>query len=482
MVRNDPEHGTANDACHNKRRQLNGKQSAMSAAVDSSPVRKAKNFRFYRTIPRLLRDPLAEIEQIGRVAGGEMARIDFGVFRAYVATHPDHVQHILRDNSESFLRDGTFWRPLHRLFGDSILGEGPDWELSRRTLQPVLSARHVNSLAERMAATINEAVDDLAEPARDGRPIEAMPAMTSIVHRTVLRIFFGDKISEVENARLAPAFESIATAVAFRFLLPFLPEFMPVPGDRAFKRGVETFDEVLFPLIRRHRAEDDGALDFFSVLCRAHQAEGGEVTEQWVRDNLVALFATGTETTAGALTWLWPLLDAHPEVATRLYEELDRVVGAGPVHPSHLGDLPYTRQVVQELLRLYPVGWLFPRTAAAPATVGGVALRPGDTVLLSPFLSHRLEEFWDRPLEFDPDRFAVERGKASRRHRYSYFPFGGGPHQCIGMHVFNTEAELIIAGILSRFRPVGGTNVDLRPRIGATLRPRHPVELTLRPR
>lgn len=454
----------------------------MSAAVESSPARTAKKFRFYRTLPRLIRDPLAEIEQVGQISGEELPQIDFGVFKAYVAVHPDHVQHVLRDNSENFLRAGTFWRPLHRLFGDSILGEGPDWDLSRRTLQPVLTARHVSSLAERMATTIGEAVDTLDEPARKGQPIEAMPAMTQIVHRTVLRIFFGSKISEAENARLAPAFESIATAVAFRFLLPFLPESIPVPGDRAFKQGVQTFDDVLFPLVRRYQAEDDGEFDFFSVLCRAQEADGGEVTERWVRDNLVALFATGTETTAGALTWLWPLLDAHPQVADRLYAELDDVVGSGPVRPDHLQELPYTRQVVQELLRLYPVGWLFPRTAAAAASVGGVPLKAGDTVLLSPFLTQRLEQFWERPLEFDPGRFSTERTKGVRRHRYSYFPFGGGPHQCIGMHVFNMEAELIIASVLSRFRPAACTKVPLRPRIGATLRPQQPVEVTLRPR
>lgn len=454
----------------------------MSTDMSISTNGKARNFPFYRTFPRLIRDPLKEIEQIGKMSGGDLVRVDFGVFRAYVATHPDHVQHILRDNSANFLRDGTFWRPLHGLFGDSILGEGPDWDLSRKVLQPVLTTRHVNSLADRMAVTINEAIDALEEPARCGTPIKAAPEMTAIVHRTVLRIFFGDKISQAENDRLAPAFESITTAVAFRFLLPFVPESIPVPGDRAFKKGVQTFDEVLFPLIRRYREHDDDALDFFSVLGRAHEADGGEVTDQWVRDNLVSMFATGTETTAGALTWLWPILDTHPEVAALLYEEIDRVVGDEPVRPSHLAGLTYTKQVVQELLRLYPVGWLFPRRAAADATIGGVSVKAGETVLLSPYLTHRLEPVWDRPLEFDPGRFAAERNVSGRRHRYSYFPFGGGPHQCIGMHVFNLEAELIIAGLLSRFRPVSCTSVPARPRIGATLRPRQNVEVVLRPK
>lgn len=453
----------------------------MPASVDTPPNERVKTFRLYRTLPRLLRDPLREIERISKLSG-ELARVDFGVFRAYVAYHPDHVQRVLRDDSAIFLREGTFWRPLHRLFGDSILGEGPDWELSRRSLQPVLTTRHIDSVAGRMVETINEGIDDgLAEPVAAGRPIDVASEMAGIVNRTVLRVFFGGKISAADNERLAPAFEQIAMAVAFRFLLPFLPEAVPVPGDHAFKTAVQQIDDVIYSLVRRYRAEADESPDFFSALCRARRADGGEVTDRWVRDNLVAMFATGTETTVRALTWLWPLLDTHPDVAARLYEEVGRVVGRGPVRAEHLPDLVYTRQVVQELLRLYPVGWLFPRRAASETRLGGIPIKEGETVLLSPFLTHRLESFWERPLAFDPERFAAGRTPGRRRHRYSYFPFGGGPHQCVGMHVFNTEAQMIIAGVLSRFRPVSCTAVPARPRIGATLRPRRNVELLLRP-
>jgi cytochrome P450 len=447
----------------------------VTAAVDSRPSRKARTFRLYRTLPRLLKDPLKEIEQIGRLSSGELVRVDFGVFRAHVASHPDHVQHILRDDSANFRRDGTFWRPLHRLFGDSILGEGPEWDLSRRSLQPVLTTRHVNAVADRIAASIDASIEAL----RRNSTIDARAEIGGIVNRAVLKVFFGDKISDADNDRLAPAFEQIATAIAFRFLLPFLPESVPVPGDRAFKKGVEEMDDVLFSVIAGYRRRPDDGTDFFSALCRARTAEGGEVTDRWVRDNLVAMFATATETTVGALTWLWPLLDAHPEVAARLHEEIDRVVGDQRVDPAHLPRLTYTRQVVQELLRLYPVGWLFPRRAVRPATLGGVSIKAGDTVLLSPFLTHRLEAFWPRPLEFDPDRFDPAQARGGRRHRYSYFPFGGGPHQCIGMHIFNIEAELIIAGLLRRFRPVLLGRVPERPRIGATLRPRREVEISL---
>lgn len=424
---------------------------------------------------------MREVEKIGSSAAGQLIRLDFGVAGVYLATHPDHVQHILLDNAANFLREGTYWRPLHRLFGRSIMAEGADWKLSRRTLQPVLTRRYVHSMAEQMAAAINESIDGLAEPARSGRPVVAMAELSGVVSHTVIRVFFGNKITPADAARLSPAFETVVKAIAFRFLLPFLPFSIPVPGDRALRRAVQLFDEVLYPLIHEQRWRDDEVRDFFSVLCRAHEADGGQVSDRWVRDNLFAMFATGTETTVGALTWLWPLLDDHPQVTRRLYEEIDTVVGRGPVRAEHLAGLTYTRQIVQELLRLYPAGWVFPRRAVEFATLGGVTIEAGESVLVSPFLTHRLESFWERPLEFDPDRFDLSLGGEPGHHRFAYVPFGAGPHKCIGLHVFNIEAELIIASILSRFRPISCTSVPRTPRVGATLRPKESVELVLRP-
>jgi cytochrome P450 len=191
------------------------------------------------------------------------------------------------------------------------------------------------------------------------------------------------------------------------------------------------------------------------------------------------MFAVGTETAIMALTWFWPALANHPEVIAKLGDEVRRVVGDDRIRGSHLPDLVYTKMVMQEVLRLYPTGWVFVRTIVRPEVVGGVSLKAGRSVILSPYLTHRLESVWERPLVFDPDRFTPER--AGRRHRFAYLPFGGGQHQCMGMHVFYQEAMLIIAGILSRFRPVMTDPAPVTPEIAVTLRPAQHVRLTLQP-
>lgn len=414
---------------------------------------------------------------MGHRAGGEIFKLDLGASRPLVVTHPDHVQQVLQRDSQNYLRDGVFWRPLHSLFGDGLLGEGEMWEASKKVLQPVFTTRTVNALSDRMAEAINEAVDALAPAAESGRPIHVLPEMSRIVNESVIKLLFGDKISAALIERIGPAVDEVATAIVYRFLLPFVPPAIPLPGDRAYKAAVQVIDDVLYELIENHREDPGPGHGIFAALCRARTAEGSGLTDRWVRDNLVTMFATSTETTIVALTWLWPLLDAHQEVAARLCEEIRGVVGGDRVRVEHLRGLNYTKLVVQEVLRLFPAGWIFPRVASRPGDLGGVAIKAGQHILISPFLTHRLESVWERPLEFDPERFTPER--SAHRHRYAYFPFGGGPHQCIGRHVFNVEAQLILAGILSRFGPELLTSGRIEPRIGATLRPSQNLMMTL---
>ncbi|WUI00150.1 cytochrome P450 [Spirillospora sp. NBC_00431] len=451
----------------------------MSVTAGTTRSRKPKNFPLYRTLPGFIRNPLKEIERIGRVADGELLRLDLGASKPFFVTRPEDVQTVLKDESDNYVRDGVFWRPLHGLFGDSILGEHEAWALSRRILMPVFSARNVRALMDRLAGTIDDAVDELTPAAREGRPVAAGAEMARIVNTTVIRVFFGEKILPPQIARLAPAFDAVARNLAFRFLLPFLPDAVRLPGDTAYRAALKVVDEVMYELVDRYRDDPGEGHDIFTVLCRARTARGGALSDEWIRDNLVAMFATGTETTTTVLSWLWPMICEHPEVAARLRDEVDRVVGTGRAGPRHLDDLVYTGQVVSELLRLYPVAWVFPRIALRPGTLGGVPIEAGQSLIISPYLTHRLPSVWDRPLEFDPERFTPER--AERRHRYAYFPFGGGPHQCIGMNVFYAEAKLIVASMLSRFRPEPVQAIPARARIGPTLRPEFDLRMRLVP-
>jgi cytochrome P450 len=216
------------------------------------------------------------------------------------------------------------------------------------------------------------------------------------------------------------------------------------------------------------------------MLCHAVDADGEPLTDLEVRDDVVALFVAGTETSALALTWFLVTLDERPEIAAKVYEEIDRVVGSSAPSAAHVPHLTYTAKVLHEVLRLYPAVWLIPRTVGETDVIGGVRLRKGATVIVSPYLTHRLTEFWARADDFDPERF--DASATEDRHRYSYVPFIGGPHQCLGNHFFIVEAQLIAATLLQRYRPVPVRAGPVLARAAATLRPRRRVRVRLHPR
>ncbi|MFJ8578848.1 cytochrome P450 [Micromonospora sp. NPDC093277] len=430
-------------------------------------------------LPGMLRDPARALINVGNRTEGSLVRLNLGSFRPYLVTHPRHVQHVLRDRADNYERagDGLFWRPVKRLFGEGILGEGQIWSASRRMLQPMFTAKRVEAMIDGMAEAIRDAVDELDQPSRAGRTVDIGAEQTRIVCRAIMRVLFADKISVPDAMRVVDAQDVIATAVIPRIIVPFAPLSLPMPGDRPFRRAKRIVDDVLVPVVRATREVADEGDDVISTLWQARTEDGRQLDEQQVRNDTVAMFAATTETTINVLTWFWPHLEQQPDVADRLYAEIDRVVGDEPVRREHLSELTYTRMVLDELLRLYPIGWIIPRRAVAADVIDGIPIEAGATMAVSPLITQRMSQFWERPDEFDPERFRPERVRT--RHRYAHFPFGGGPHQCLGMYLFYLEAQLILATMLSRYRfrlrrpDVPGL------RLAAALRPRHRVELTL---
>ncbi|PZF93510.1 cytochrome P450 [Micromonospora endophytica] len=445
-------------------------------------TRRAGSIPLRHVVPSLMRDPARALVEFGDRSGGEVVKLNLGSFRPYLITHPDHLQRVLREKSGNYVRagDGLQWRPLKRLFGEGILSDGEYWTNSRQILQPLFTARRIDGLVDRLAVAIEEAIDELAEPARTGQPVDMGTVQAEIVCSAIMRVFFDNKITVPDAMRIMEAQDAIAWSVMPRIMVPWAPNYAPMPGDRTFRRAVQLIDDLLLPTVRAARdTAHEGADDIISTLWRGRTEDGGRLDERQVRNDTVAMVATTTETTISVLTWLWPHIEQDPTVATRLYEELDRVVGDQPVRREHLRELRYLRQVLDELLRLYPIGWLFPRRAVEEDVIGGVRIPAGATLVVSPLITQRMSMFWDRPEVFDPDRFSPEASRG--RPKYAHFPFGGGPHQCLGMHLFYLEATLIVATLLSRFRFRLRRSGVPGIKVAAALRPLDRVEVTLRP-
>lgn len=452
-------------------------------ATDAAKAR-ARTVPAWKALPAAVRGAHRALVDVGNWSDGDVVRVSLGVSRPYLVTNPAHVQEVLHERAAIYPRgdDTALWRSVRKLVGDGILAEGDAWAASRRVLAPMFRPARINAMVDTMADAIAGAVDDLHEAATAGTPIDVGRELSRIVCSAIMRVFFADRITVRDALRIMKAQETIVTAMAPRILAPLVPWWIPMPGDRRFRAAVRSIDDILLPVLRQAQRQPDDGDDLLSRLVRARADDGRALSEKRMRDDLVSMVAVTTETSTVVLTWLWPLLANHPDVANRLYDEIDRVVGGGPVRGDHLAELTYTRMVLDELLRLYPAGWILPRRAATTDVLGGVRINKGATVILSPYVTQRMTAWWGPTAEaFDPERFAAGREAADGRHRYAYYPFGVGMHRCLGEHLFNLEAILIVATLLSRFRFALTDTSMPGVKVAASTRPARTVEMILKP-
>jgi cytochrome P450 len=217
------------------------------------------------------------------------------------------------------------------------------------------------------------------------------------------------------------------------------------------------------------------------MLMTARDEETGEaMSDEQLRVEVTTFLLAGQETTSLALTWTWYLLSQHAAAQRRLEDELDAVLGGRPPEYSDLVNLPYTRMVIDEAMRLYPPAWGFSRQALQDDSLGGFHLPQGWLAFVIPYVLHRLPEYWQDPEAFDPDRFSPER--SADRPKFVYLPFGAGPRQCIGNQFALIEAQLSVATLAQSYR----LHLEPRQKVEAwpliTLRPRFGMSMIIQRR
>jgi cytochrome P450 len=318
--------------------------------------------------------------------------------------------------------------------------------------------------------------------ARRGEPLDIGAEMMRLTLSVIVKTMLGAEASDEAEARVVARALNITLEHLHgrAWALIKLPEHWPSPGNRCFRQAVDTLDKIVYRIIDEHRRQEENTNDLLSILLLARDEETGEgMSDQQLRDEVMTAFTAGHETTANALAWTWYLLAHHPHVAARLQTELATVLGGRSPTFRDLSNLNYTRQVIEEAMRLYPPLWITGRLSVNEDEIGGYHIPANADLVLSPYVTHRHPAFWEQPEVFDPDRFTPER--SAGRPRYAYFPFGGGPHQCIGNHFALIEAQVILAMVAQTYRLdlVPGQSIKPRPMIA--LKPHPRILMTLHP-
>jgi len=280
-----------------------------------------------------------------------------------------------------------------------------------------------------------------------------------------------------DAADLVHAVSSALDVVVARARTPIpLPGWLPTASNRRLTGSLRTLDRAVAAMVADHRAPGRARADLLGLLLAATDGvDGTGLSDQQVRDEVITLVVAGHETVASALTWALWLVAGDPDVARQLAAEADRVLGDRPPAAEDFAALPYTRQVIDEALRLYPPAWVVSRRVLADDVLAGSPVPAGALIIVSPYTLHRHPDVWEEPEVFDPDRFAPDRrADAVRR---GYLPFGAGPRLCVGRDFALLESTLVLAAVAARYameRLPGAVQLDpsvtLRPKSGLPMR------------
>ena len=381
----------------------------------------------------------------------------------YVVHHPDDVKRILVSNHRNYTK-GMGLDRVKILLGNGIMtSEGEFWRHQRMMLQPLFHRRIITEFARVIGEANTRLLDRWEELARRGEPVNLTDEMSELTLDIILRAVFGRDLERLSAELGGNPFEVVTKEQA---------------RDLKFAYKFRSLTRLVAGLIARRRAGDEQHFDYVSMLMSARDKETGEAMgERDLIDEIMTLVVAGHETTASGLNWTWYLLSQHPEVESKLHAEIDAAPADDAPGLAQMERLAYTRQVIDEALRLYPPGWLLSRRPVEADVLSGYQIPAGVNVLLPLYLLHRHPRYWHDPDAFMPERFAPEH--EAERPRFAYMPFAAGPRHRIGESFALYEMLTHLHPGARRVRPVyvPGKPIELEAQIN--LRTRYPVFMRL---
>lgn len=401
----------------------------------------------------------------------------------FLCNKPDVVQEAFQSNHAALQRKSPQMRhALEPLLGDGLfISDSETWAKRRKVVAPIIHGSRVPGFAPIMVDTILEKRGEW-DGKGDGAPIDALSEMAHLTAEIISRTIFGRNLGSAYASEVVQGFTEYQKHID-QVDLPAmlgLPDWLPRFHNRKVRKSKQQILDVLDKVIDSYDAQKErGETSVIGGLLEARDDEGNPLSREAIRSEAAVIFMAGHETTANTLAWAWFLLSQAPHVKEKLQEEVDGVLQGRTPGFKDVADLPYTKAVIEETLRLYPPVPLLVRQAMEDVKISGRDVPKGSLVMVVPWLLHRNPTLWKRADEFDPSRFFT---KSGRPNKYGYVPFSIGPRICAGLQFGMVESILSLAILASRYELELEPGTDVQPVCRLTLRPGETLPMILRKR
>ena len=424
----------------------------------------------------MFENPLTILDRYHQAFGDTFRFYLGGLKEAIVTIDPAVIQHVLKTNHENYQKSDIQVKRMGHFLGKGLLTtHGEAWKTQRRLIQKGFSSKQLDALSSIMQASLADSLRTFDARIQAG-PVDIYPHMMEITFSMVARSLFGARLREQDVDLVSNTICTVQEFIVKQTLQPYLNPWFQVSGKlRRHDEMRTTADAVLMGYIKKRRNEAP-AEDLLQTLLDARYHDGEGMSDELVLSESMQLLVAGHETSSNSLSWLLYLLSSRPGVLERMRQEFDAVLGDAPLNHADVPRLEFSTQVVQESLRLYPPFWMIDRIAMQDDRVGETIIPAGSTVIVYVYGAHHASAHWPDPHQFDVDRFT--KGSEKLRTPFTYFPFGGGPRGCIGLHYAMLQILMILAELLRRYDFVlpPGQTIEARPMV--ILRPKHGIRMT----
>ena len=418
----------------------------------------------------MLRRPLDFMDSLRHQ--GTVVRVFLGRVAVYVVTDAELTHEMLTSQSHGFGKGGRLIEALSRFAGNGLatVPDGEAHRTQRKLMQPMFNRPFIAARSDVMFDVARAAVSSWTE----GAPRELDDDMQELTLSVFLAALLGSQPPPAVRRRFQQVLPDVMAGTIRQTILPEFLGKIPTATQRRQQRALVELRASISDLVDAHQArlpaegpEPAGLLD---VLL------GAGMSRRQLEDEVITFVTTNGQASTATVLWALHEIGRSPAVQERLRAEVEHIAPGRSLRGSDLPSLVYTRQVVQEAMRLYGPAWLLTRTVNRATVLGGFALPKGTTAVFSPYILHRDPKVYPDPGRFDPDRWSPERIESIPR--VAYQPFGGGTRQCIGENFAWSEMIIIMAEVVKQWTMIADPAVVPRMVPRVTI---HPDRIVMTP-
>jgi len=382
---------------------------------------------------------------------GDFYRVNIPTHRIFVVTDPNILHHVLVSNESKYEKSRIYWKELKKIIGNGLGSlEGDEWLFLRNFQKPFYTKSVVSTYLDDIIEINYHFLNSWNSYIQNNQSFDAIHHFAELNTSIILKTIFGTNAIE-ECSEIAKYIADGEATIAWRSKYPWRPYLAWLTGaNQRAKKYLNYFNQFTEQCIQnRKKAKDSNFTLLDKFINHLTYNELDRFTPIDIRNEFIVHLGAGTETAAVAKAWILYLLKMNPEVFLKIRNEIDQVIGNERIKIEHLADLVYTKQVIEEGMRLFPPSHAIVRDCIREDEINGEKIKIGDTMYISVYGLHRNPRYWDAPDDFIPERFSPD--NEEHINRKVYIPFGAGKHHCIGRYLAMPMLQITIALFCKHF-------------------------------